>query len=285
MKFGLALSGGALRGVAHIGALKALYDNGLRPSWISGTSAGSMVAALYACGYGPNKMEEIALTLDKSIYDVDYFGVLGGAVQWLVNRQFNSDGLIKGKKLETLMEKLTRGINIKNAQLPLAITAVDINAGKTIMFVSHRSGLEDSKKISYIDNVPIFEAVRASIAIPVIFKPKFINKKRLVDGGVTENVPTNILRNMGANKVIGINLGYSGQRRCDIKNLLEIGSQSLDIMAYHMTRLKVDECDILVNPNIYDMGMADFHRVEECMKRGYDSIMDNITMIKNTIIS
>lgn len=285
MKFALALSGGALRGVTHIGVLKALFDYDLKPSWISGTSAGSMIASLYACGYSPYKMEEIALKLNKGIYDVDYLGMILGAIQWFIYKDYSYDGLIKGKKLERLMQDLTKGARLKDAIVPLAITAVDINTGKTIMFVSDKKGLEDGDGIIYIDQGPMYEAVRASIAIPVVFKPKISNRKRLVDGGVTVSVPTQVLRRMGAKKVIGINLGYSGQRRSDVDNLIEIGSQSLDIMAYHLTKFNTNKADIIINPNIYDIGMTDFDRVEECIERGYKSIENNIGMIKNALKS
>ncbi|HOB19402.1 MAG TPA: patatin-like phospholipase family protein, partial [Candidatus Atribacteria bacterium] len=99
MRFGLALSGGALRGVAHIGVLKALSENGLYPSYISGTSAGSMVAALYACGYSAVEMEKIALNLDNGIYDPDYPGMLRGIVQWILHRDFDWDGFLKGNEV------------------------------------------------------------------------------------------------------------------------------------------------------------------------------------------
>ena len=109
MRFGLALSGGATRGAAHVGAMKAMAEAGMYPSWISGTSAGSMVAALYACGHSVADMEQIALSLDKSIYDTDYPGIIGGILQWIVTGDTKWDGLIRGKKLELLMKKLTDG--------------------------------------------------------------------------------------------------------------------------------------------------------------------------------
>src|SRR5690554_1265986 len=109
MKFGLALSGGATRGAAHVGAMMALEEAGLKPAWISGTSAGSMVAALYACGYSVQEMKQIALSLDKSIYDTDYTGIIAGILQWIITGDTCWDGLIRGRKLEIMMKKLTDG--------------------------------------------------------------------------------------------------------------------------------------------------------------------------------
>lgn len=283
MKFGLALSGGATRGAAHIGAMKAMAEAGMYPSWISGTSAGSMVAALYACGYSVEEMEQIALSLDKSIYDTDYPGIIGGILQWILTGDTKWDGLIKGKKLEMLMKKLTDGKLLKESRLPLAITAVDINTGKTIMFVNNKRKLADGKDIIYIDDVPMYQAVRASIAIPVVFKPVIIQGMRLVDGGVTDSVPSKVLRKLGAAKVIGINLGYSGQRRDEIDNILEIGSQSIDIMSYRMTKLKTSKADLIINPQIYDVGMLETNRIPELIERGYQSVKDNLYTIKKAI--
>ncbi len=283
MKFGLALSGGATRGAAHIGAMKAMAEAGLYPSWISGTSAGSMVAALYACGYSVQEMEQIALSLDKSIYDIDYPGIIGGILRWIVTGDTTWDGLMRGKKLETLMKELTDGKLMNESRLPLAITAVDINTGKTIMFVNNKRKFIDEKDIIHIDDAPIYQAVRASIAIPVVFKPIIVQGMRLVDGGVTDNVPSEILRKMGAQKVIGINLGYSGQRRDEVNNILEIGSQTIDIMSYRMTKMKTSKADFIINPQIFDVGMLETDRIPELIERGYQAVKDNLYTIKKAI--
>lgn len=283
MRFGLALSGGATRGVAHIGAMKALEEEGLVPSWISGTSAGSIVAALYACGVGVREMEKIALTLDKRIYDTDYKGIIWGILQWILTWDTTWDGIVKGKYLQNLIKDLTGGKWIRESKLPLAITAVDINTAQTVIFVNNKRMIKDDDDILYIDNVPIYQAVRASIAIPVIFKPVIIQGMRLVDGGVTVSVPTQVLRNMGAEKVMGINLGYSGQRRSDVNNILEIGSQTIDIMAYKIMKSTTHKADIIINPHIYDVGMLDMHRIPEMIERGYRAVKDSIVSIKRVM--
>lgn len=285
MKFGLALSGGATRGAAHIGAMKALAEHGLYPSWISGTSAGSIIAALYAVGYSIEEMEKIALSLNRGIYDTDYLGIGLGVLQWIFTKDTKWDGIIKGKNLELLMKRLTKGKYMPETKIPLAITAVDINTGMTIIFVSSRRGLYNDKHTIYLRDLPIYEAVRASIAIPVVFKPKMVMGMRLVDGGVTESVPVNVLKKMGAAKVIGINLGYSGQRRSEVDNILEIGNQAIDIMSYQMTRMRTGRADLIINPQIYDVGMTEVHRIPELIERGYKAVKDHMNMIKNTINS
>lgn len=283
MRFALALSGGATRGAAHIGAMKALEEAGLVPTWISGTSAGSMVAALYASGYSVDEMEEIALSLTKGIYDTDYLGIISGVLQWVIFKNTNWDGLMKGKKLEALMKKWTDGKWMRDSKIPLAITSVDINSGKTVIFVNNKRGLEDDKHTIYRDDVTMHEAVRASIAIPVIFKPIILRGMRLVDGGVTDSVPTDVLKKMGAKKIIGINLGYSGERRSEVNNILEIGNQTIDIMSYRLTKLKTEVSDFIINPHIYDVGMLEVHRIPELIERGYRAVKDNLYSINKAI--
>ena len=283
MEFGLALSGGATKGAAHIGAMKALQEAGLVPSWISGTSAGSMVAALYACGYNIKEMENIALSLSRDIYDTDYKGIIGGILQWVVFKDTKWDGLMKGKKLESLMKKWTEGKWMRESNIPLAITAVDINTGRTVIFVSSKRKLDDDLYTIYRDDVPIYQAVRASIAIPVIFKPINLHGMRLVDGGVTESVPTGVLNKMGAKKVIGINLGYSGQRRSEVDNIWEIGSQSIDIMSYQIMKYRTEESDYIINPHIYDTGMMEVERIPELIERGYQTVKNSLYSINKAI--
>ena len=286
MRFGLALSGGGIRGAAHIGVLMALEEEGLVPSWISGTSAGSIVAGLYAYGYSIQELEDIALRLYQKYIDLDFMGLACGFGQWLVGKEPRMDGILKGKAIEKHLKSLTNDVNIKDIKMPLAIPAVDINKARTVMFVNKMkyTPTEDDKTI-YINDVPLYKAIRASIAIPVVFKPAIINGRRLVDGGVTDNLPIDILKKMGAKKVIGVDLGYNGQLRRDIDNIIEIGSQSLDIMAYQITALKSHGADYILRPGIYDVAARDAKKIIECIDRGYNSTKESIKMIKKAINS
>ena len=286
MRFGLALSGGGIRGVAHIGVLKALEEEGLVPSWISGTSAGSIVAGLYAYGYSIQELEDIAVDLQPKYIDLDFLGMAFGFGQWVVGREPCVDGIIKVKAIEKYLKKLTDGINIRDIKMPLAITAVDINKANTIMFVNRMAEppSEEDKTI-YIKDVCLYKAIRASIAIPVVFKPVIMDGRRLVDGGVTNNLPIEILKKMGAKKAIGVDLGYNGQLRRGVDNIIEIGSQALDIMAYQITSLKSQGADYIIRPGIYDVAINDSKELIECVDRGYNITKESIKMIKRAINS
>ena len=301
MKIGLALSGGGVRGAAHIGVLKALEEGGIPIHMISGTSAGSIVATLYAGGYTPREIEEIFLRFghrandshwekfckmmteiflfksregrfNQNIADVDLWGMLAFCFNWLLTRRGKIDGLIKGNMIEGIVREYCcerKAHLIRDAQIPLAIPAVDINSAETIMFVSDKSLFNDSKHIKYVDDAYLWEAVRASIAFPGVFKPKMFRGRRLVDGGISDNVPTKVLEDMGADKILAVNLGYSGRPEEDIDNIFEIAAQSIDIMSYQISRLKSSNADYVFDPKIYDIKLLQVSKIQECIDRGY----------------
>lgn len=301
MKIGVALSGGGIRGAAHIGVLKVFEEAGIPINMISGTSAGSIVGALYASGYTAREIEEIFLRFDKGIADFDWgklvpfavdlllfkrsqdreklnlvdFDFIGLAIfagNWILRRKGKIDGFVKGNVIErTVKEYCNRKkvYTIRDVVIPIAIPAVDINTAQTVMFISNKSFLKDTNDTVYIDDADISEAVRASAAFPVVFKPKMFRNRRLVDGGITDNVPTKILKDMGADKVFAVNLGYAGQTKAEIDNIFEIAAQSIDVMAYNLSKIKLKDADYILKPGIYDVRLLEADRIKECIDRGY----------------
>jgi NTE family protein len=286
MSFGLALSGGGLKGVAHVGVLKALHDYNMYPSFISGASAGAVVAALYACGYSPEEMELLTLMTDGSDFiDPDCIGILKALWQFVRKKENDLDGIIKGNDLEALFDRLFEGRLISEVNIPLGISAVDINNGNTIIFVSNKQGFEDTKNTRYIADINLSEAVRASIAIPVIFKPKKLSGMCLVDGGVADNLPVDVLKKMGVKNILGINLGYAGQPRPEVDNIFEIASQTIDIMAYNITSLKTTDASCIITPNVPSIALYDIDDIWQGIQSGYESIKENIFLIKRALKS
>ncbi|MTI46649.1 MAG: hypothetical protein FH761_02315 [Firmicutes bacterium] len=283
MEFGLALSGGGLRGAAHIGVLKALKERDLYPSWISGTSAGSIIAGLYSCGYSPEEMEKLVTVLNKKTYDPDILGIIKGIFCLLIGKEPSIDGIIKGKRIEKLLKEWTKEKHINDSCIPIALAGVNVNNGQTVYFVNNKKGLIDDKYSKYYDDIELYKAVGISISIPVIFQTKMFNGIRLADGGVTDSLPVSVLKQMGAKKVIGVNLGYCGKLRKDIDNIIEIGNQSLDIMQYQITRLMNTGADLIINPHIHDVGLMEFDRIKECVDRGYKAAKDNMDSILKVI--
>lgn len=235
-KIGLALGGGLARGLAHIGVLNVLQEMGVKIDFIAGTSMGSLIAALYACGLKLKLIERLAQRISRRTW-MDF--------------TFPRMGLIAGEKLEQLLYMLTGRRSFEELSLPLAVVAVDLISGERVI----------------LNEGSVARAVRASCAIPGIFSPVEIGEKLLVDGGVLERVPAPAVREMGAGTVIAVDVG--GQvGNYKINHIFDVMSKSLDIMAREIHRKQCLDADVLINPEVSDLGPFDFHRVEEAIGRG-----------------
>ena len=283
MILGLVLSGGGVRGAAHIGVLKALHEEGIKPGVISGTSAGSIVAGLYAYGYTPKEIGIIANKISNNYYDIDYPGILASLVGLFCHGNVYINGLIKGDTLESTFEQLTMGAKLKSAKIPVAITAVDINNTIIVIFASDKRRLWRREDFVYLTDNTFAEAIRASIAIPGIFRPKIISQMRLVDGGIRANLPVEICRHMGAQKVIAVNLGYTGYPVPGVDDIIEISLQSIDIMVYQITKPSMDSADILIQPSINNVKHSDMSKIDYIIDCGYEATKMALPAIKEIL--
>jgi len=289
LKIGVALSGGGIRGTAHIGVLKVLVKNNIPIDYISGTSAGAIVAAMYACGYTPHQMETMVQKIKMSQFidlNLTVADLLKHGAKWLYNGMFRfwsvlPTGLIKGDKIEQYFNNLWQDRTVKDTNIPLAITAVDLNSANTIFFTSPLSRSRAILNARYYHTTSLTDAVRASISIPGIFYPKKYRSMTLVDGAVKNNLPTDILRHMGANVVIGVDLGYDGQANYDIKSVGEILMQCIEIMSREVTLLKAEQyADIIIRPNTYNLNFKDMKQALLCIGRGEQAATEKLLEIK-----
>ena len=226
VKIGVALGGGAAKGFAHIGVIKMLEANGFEPVVISGTSAGSVVGALYASGMDAFQMQEKAVALDQaSIRDVRLF----------------SGGLIQGQKLQDYVNEQVAGRNLQQLRKPLAVVATRLEDGHRTVFTRGNVG----------------QAVRASSSIPGVFEPVAISGKTYVDGGVVSPVPVDAARQLGAEVVIAVDISSraSGQRP---DGLLGTVNQSIAIMGQRLGEQELARADVIIRPSVLDIGAADF---------------------------
>lgn len=234
-KIGLAFGGGAVRGAAHIGVLKVLDEYGIRPDMVSGTSAGSFVAAAYACGWDWREMELLLQRVDmESIFRVrpSRYGMIP------------ADGYLE------LVQACTQGRKIEETCIPLRIVAVDAVRWQKVVF----------------DRGDIAIAVRASSAVPGVMTPVHLDDMLLVDGYLLDNVPVGVLRDMGADLVIGISLTVPTYTAP--KNMVEIIARSLDIMAYaNQTR----DADLILDPINKPVGSWDMKMLLPCIKMGEEA--------------
>lgn len=291
---GVALSGGGIRGTSHIGVLKALNDHNIPIDYISGTSAGAIVASMYACGYSPQQMQSIIKSIDLSdlidlkITTADLFK---HGFKWLVHGKFRfwsvlPTGLVKGDKIEKFFTSLWQQRTVRDTKIPLAITAVDIHSADTVFFTSPLPQNRAILNARYYHNTLLSEAVRASISIPGVFFPKKYRGMTLVDGAVKNNLPTDILNHMGADKIIGVDLGYAGQANYEINSVGEILMQCIEIMGREVTLMKSEQyADVIIRPQTYDLNHKDFKQSQEYIKRGYRATLEKIKEIKEMLSS
>ncbi|KRG79302.1 Patatin [Stenotrophomonas ginsengisoli] len=226
VKIGVALGGGAAKGFAHIGVIKMLEANGFEPVVISGTSAGSVVGALYASGMNAFEMQEKAVALDQAeIRDVRLF----------------SGGVIQGQKLQDYINGLLGNRNLQQMRKPLAVVATQLETGERTVFTRGNTG----------------QAVRASSSIPGVFEPVSISGKTYVDGGVVSPVPVDAARQLGAEVVIAVDISSraSGQRP---DGLLGTVNQSIAIMGQRLGEQELARAEVIIRPNVLDIGAADF---------------------------
>jgi len=270
--------------VAHIGVLKALQEEKIKIDMISGTSAGSIIAGLYACGLNHEEMRILANKVSARYVDVEYPGILGSLFNLLVGRSHYISGLIRGNRIEQLLTSVTKGATLKEARLPLAIIAVDINNTNIVVFTNHRRGLMRRDDYVYVEDARIAEAIRASIAIPGIFTPKLVDKMRLVDGGIRANLPVDIMRQMGAQRVIAVNLGYTGTPQPQVDNALEISMQALNIMMYQINRNSIESADVVIDPVIVNHGLTDFNKMDYLVECGYKAAREAMPAIKRMML-
>ena len=207
MNVGLCLAGGGVKGAAHIGAIKALEEENIKFEYVGGTSSGSIVACLYACGFSADEMYEIFKKYCSKIKYVDVKSIFQLIIGLIFTRRIIIKGLNSGKQIEKLINKVCneKGIyNINDIKMPLAIPSVDLCTGEVICFTSCKSRSNILDNTIFVNDGNIGEVVRASCSYPVVFSPCQYKYRELIDGGIRENVPWKELKYLGADKVINI---------------------------------------------------------------------------------
>jgi NTE family protein len=194
------------------------------------------------------------------------------------------NGLVKGDKIEKYFSSLWQERTLRDTVIPLAITSVDINSADTVFFTTPVPGNRGILNARYYHNALLTDAVRASISIPGVFFPKKYRGMTLVDGAVKNNLPTDILNHMGADVIIAVDLGYSGQPNYDIHSVGEILIQCIDIMNREVTLLKAEQyANVIIRPNIFDINFKEMKNVSLSIQRGEQAAKEKILEIKKII--
>lgn len=237
-RLGLALGGGAARGFAHVGVIQVLEAHGIRPDVIAGTSAGSLVAALYASGKTAAELERAAMTMDEATL-TDWVLPLGGR------------GLLRGEALARYVREAVGGKTIEQMKHPLGVLATDLGSGQGVLF---RRG-------------DTAQAVRASSAVPGVFSPVAISGREYVDGGLVAPVPVRHARDMGAEVVLAVDISADPQ---DLPSdgLFSLLPKTTAIMGQSINRLELAGADVVLRPALAGVSSTDFAARQRSIEAG-----------------
>jgi NTE family protein len=241
-RIGLALGGGAARGFAHVGVIQVLEQHGIRPDVVVGTSAGSLVAALYASGKSTTELEQAALQMEEA-----------AITDWtlpLFNR-----GLLRGEALARYVNRQVQSKPLQDMKIPLGILATDLGSGKGMLFQRGDTGT----------------AVRASSAVPGVFTPVSIAGRDYVDGGLVAPVPVDQARQMGAELVIAVDIS-SAPQDANGGDALRVVLQTFTIMGQSINQHVLKDAEVLVRPALNGVGSADFAARQRSMAAGRDAM-------------
>lgn len=251
IKIGIALGGGAAKGFAHIGVIKMLEANGFAPTVVAGTSAGSVVGALYASGMSAFELQEKAVALDEAkIRDL----------------QLSSGGLVLGQKLEDYVNQQVKRQPLERLAKPFVAVATRLEDGTRTVFSRGNTG----------------QAVRASSSVPGVFQPVAIGKYHFVDGGVASPVPVDAARQLGADIVVAVDISSKARGQTPT-GMLGTVSQSIAIMGQKLGQAELARADVIVRPQVLDIGATDFTQRANAILEGEKAALAAMPKIREHI--
>lgn len=252
---GLVLGAGAARGFAHIGVIKALEAQGIRPDVVVGSSAGSVIAALLASGLNGNDMNRLALNLDEATI-----------ADWGLPFAGRFGGLIKGDALQNMVNREVQNKTIEQMRIPLGVVATELQSGKGVLFRTGNTGL----------------AVRASCSVPGVFQPAVINGKEYVDGGLVAPVPVSYARQMGATLVLAVNISSEPVHQ-DASGTFGVLQQTITIMQRSINQYELKSADIVIQPQLRQMSSGEFKSRNAAILAGEVATQEQMALIKEKL--
>jgi NTE family protein len=247
-KIGLALGSGGARGFAHLGVIKVLKDEGIPIDYIAGSSMGAMVACFYGSGLDMDQLYKLSTSFKRK-----YF------LDFTVPKM----GFISGKRVKELIRVFTKGKNIEELTIPVAVVATDLMTGEKVIF----------------NKGPIADAVRASISIPGIFVPEKLNERILIDGGVIDRIPVSVVQDMGADYIIAVDVSRV-KKNAEINSIYDVIMQSLDIMQMELVNYREDASDVMIRPHVENYSAKAFTNIDEIIAIGEEEARKHIKEIK-----
>jgi len=252
-RIGLALGGGAARGFAHVGVIQVLEEAGIRPVLVAGTSAGSLVAAIYASGKSGKQLQRVAETMEEATI-----------ADWtlpLFNR-----GMLRGDALARYVNAQVGSRLIEDMPLPLGIVATDLNSGQSMLFQRGDTGT----------------AVRASSSVPAVFQPVRISGRDYVDGGLVSPVPVRAARQMGADLVIAVDISSPPEANA-AGGTVDVLLQTFAIMSKSINYFELKEADVVVRPALLGVSSADFGARKRSIEAGRQAMLQVMPQLRLAI--
>ena len=273
MSLGVALAGGGLKGLAHIGALKALEELGIKIDYISGVSSGSIIASFYAMGYKPEELKEKSLEYYSFFTNIKKKPIFKAGLMYLATGEIKLEGLVPGENIEHLIKMATQDkdiINMNQIQIPYAIPTVDTISTKECIFLSKKMNLKN-EDIDYIYDVPIATATRASMSFPGIFTPCSYKKYNFIDGGTKDNLPVQVLKDMGADKVLA--LSFKMDEYEPKEDIFAVLLRTVDIFSLKDVRKAQKVADLAIEIDASGTSLLKIDDVDKVINTGYDTVM------------
>jgi NTE family protein len=252
-KIGLALGGGAARGFAHVGVIQVLEEAGIKPDLVVGTSAGSLVAAIYASGKTGAQLQTVAETMEEA-----------ALTDWTLPI-FNR-GMLRGEALARYVSTQVGGKPIEAMPLPLGIVATDLHNGKGVLFVTGDTAT----------------AVRASSSVPAVFQPVQIGSREYVDGGLISPVPVRYAKQMGAELVIAVDISATPESN-PAMGTLDILLQTFAIMSLSINSFELRDADVVVRPSLSGVKSADFASKRRSIEAGRAAMLAILPQLRTAI--
>ena len=279
MGIGIALAGGGIRGIAHTGVLKALEDNQIEVEAIGGTSAGSIVAALYAMGYKPYYIYVLFKKYAQEIINIRNTHIINGIGSLVLNKKIGFSGINDGISLEKMYNELAlkKGVKlIADIKMPIVIPAVDISEAKEYIFTNcaDRNNVYDK----YITEIPIGRAVRASSSFPAVFCPCEFKNHMFLDGGTLDNVPVIPLKKIYNKKIVAVN--FESDKVESNSDVMDIVMKTLDIMGNKIAENGLKQSDLIITVPTDGTGLFDIEKLDKCYQFGYDTVIKNLDKIR-----
>lgn len=248
-KTALVLSGGSARGVAHLGVVKVLKREGLKFDLVVGTSIGSLVGAAYALDVPPEHVEKLALKMSA----ID-----------LLDITISRMGLTEGNKLENIIRNVVQNKRFEDLKTPMAITAVDVETGEEVYFTSG----------------DLIKIIKASCSLPGIFKPVELNGRLLIDGGMRQHMPSDIAKKLGADFIVGVDVGFC-IKHGRINSMLGVIMQSIQMLGEELSKHQSKTVDLLITPKLgNDIDQMAFNKAAVIIKKGEEAAEEALPELK-----